>query len=86
VAIVYGNQATTYTNRTRQNLWSIRPSFWLVVSSIVDIAIASTLAIWGIAMMRLPLLVLGETLVLAGVFAVIVDIIKVPVFRRLRIA
>jgi H+-transporting ATPase len=86
VAIVYGNQATTYTNRTRQNLWSTRPSFWLVVSSIADIAIASTMASCGIAMARLPLLVLGGTLVLAGVFAVIVDIIKVPIFRRLRIA
>jgi H+-transporting ATPase len=86
VLIVYGNQATTYTNRTRQNLWSIRPSFWLVVSSIVDLSIASTLASRGIAMARLPVLVLGETLALAGVFAVIVDIIKVPIFKRLRIA
>jgi H+-transporting ATPase len=57
-----------------------------VVSSIADIAIASTMASCGIAMARLPLLVLGGTLVLAGVFAVIVDIIKVPIFRRLRIA
>ena len=30
VVIVFGNQATTYTNRERRHLWSSRPSFWLV--------------------------------------------------------
>jgi H+-transporting ATPase len=57
-----------------------------VVSSLVDLGIASTLASCGIAMARLPLLVLGGTLGLAALFAVIVDVIKVPIFRRLRIA
>jgi H+-transporting ATPase len=86
LAIVYGNQATTYTNRTRQNLWSTRPSFWLVVSSIVDIAIASTLAMCGIFMTRLPIVELAGTMALAIVFAFIVDFAKVPIFRRLKIA
>jgi H+-transporting ATPase len=86
VVIVYGNQATTYTNRTRGNLWSTRPSFWLVISSIVDIGIASTMAGFGIAMARLPRYAMGETMLLTIVFAVIVDVAKVPVFKRLRIA
>ena len=29
IAIVFGNQATTYTNRERRHLWSSRPSIWL---------------------------------------------------------
>ena len=29
VAIVFGNQATTYANRSRQRLWSTRPSAWV---------------------------------------------------------
>jgi H+-transporting ATPase len=33
VAIVFGNQATTYTNRERQHLGASRPSGWLVGSS-----------------------------------------------------
>jgi hypothetical protein len=37
-------------------------------------------------MAPLPLLVIGATLVGAVVFAFLVDIIKVPVFNRLRIA
>ena len=50
VAIVFGNQATTYTNRERQRLGSSRPSRWLIGSSVVDVLIASTLATCGIAM------------------------------------
>ena len=86
VVIVFGNQATTYTNRTRQRLWSIRPSFWLVLSSAADLLIASTMASLGIAMAPLPLLVMGGTLGGAVVFAFLVDIVKVPVLNRLRIA
>ena len=37
VVIVFGNQATTYTNRERRHLWSSRPSNWLIVSSVADI-------------------------------------------------
>jgi H+-transporting ATPase len=86
VAIVFGNQATTYTNRTRQNLWSTRPSTWLVFSSVIDLLIASVMASCGIAMMPLPLLAVLGTLAGAAVFALIVDIVKVPVFNRLKIA
>jgi len=86
VVIVFGNQATTYINRARQHLWSTRPSTWLVLSSVVDLSIASTLAIFGIAMTRLPLLVMSGTLTGAVVFALIVNIVKTPIFSRLKIA
>jgi len=86
VAIVFGNQATTYTNRERQHLGSSRPSLPLMGSSVVDLAIASTLAICGIAMAPLPVFVVGGILVAAAVFAFIVDLAKVPVFHRLQIA
>jgi H+-transporting ATPase len=86
VVIVFGNQATTYTNRERRRLWSSRPSFWLVVSSVVDLMIASTLAIAGIGMTPLPALVVAGTLTAAIAFAVILDLAKVPLFARLGIA
>ena len=85
VVIVFGNQATTYTNRERQRMGSSRPSLWLVGSSVVDLLIASTLATCGIAMTPLPVFVVGGTLVAAAVFAFILDFAKVPVFNRLRI-
>ena len=86
VVVVFGNQATTYTNRERQHLWSSRPSVWLVVSSIADIAIASILAVGGIAMTPLPALLVAAMLAAAIAFAVVLDLVKFPLFRRLRIA
>jgi H+-transporting ATPase len=86
LVIVFGNQATTYTNRARQRMWATRPSVWLMASSAVDLLIASTLASFGIAMAPLPLLVIGGTLAGAVVFAFVIDLAKVPAFRRLKIA
>jgi H+-transporting ATPase len=85
VVIVFGNQATTYTNRERRHLWSSRPSIWLLVSSVADLLIASTLAVAGIAMTPLPAWVVAGTLTAAVVFAILLDLVKVPVFQRLRI-
>ncbi len=86
VVIVFGNQATTYTNRERQRMGSCHPSLWLIASSAVDLLIASTLATFGIAMTPLSIFVVGGTLAAAAVFAFILDFAKVPVFNRLRIA
>jgi H+-transporting ATPase len=86
VVIVFGNQATMYTNRERRHLWSSRPSFWVIVSSFADILIASALAIGGIAMTPLPAWIVVATFAAAAVFAVILDLVKVPAFRRLNIA
>ena len=86
IVIVFGNQATMYTNRERRHLWSSRPSVWVIVSSIADLLIASTLAIGGIAMTPLPVWAVAGTLAGAALFAVVLDMVKVPAFRRLGIA
>jgi H+-transporting ATPase len=86
VMIVFGNQATTYTNRARGRMWSTRPSSWLLLSSAADLSIAAILANRGIAMAPLPLGVVGAALAGAAVFAFLADLAKVPIFSRLRIA
>jgi H+-transporting ATPase len=86
ISLVFGSQATIYAIRERSHLWSSRPSLLLAVSSLVDIAIASTLAVAGIAMARLPVLLVAGTLAAAALFAFVLDLIKVPVFARLGIA
>ena len=83
VVIVFGNQATLYTNRERRSLWSSRPSFWLIASSVADVSIASTLAVGGIAITSLSFVVVAGALASAIAFAVVLDLIKVPIFRRL---
>jgi H+-transporting ATPase len=85
VAIVFGNQATTYTNRDRRHLWSSRPSVWLLASSVADLLIASTLAIAGIAMTPLPVLMVVGTLAAGVVFAFALDLVKTPIFASLKI-
>jgi H+-transporting ATPase len=50
VGIVFGSEATTYVIRGRQHLWGLRPSLILVLSSVADVLIISTLAVRGIAM------------------------------------
>jgi H+-transporting ATPase len=86
VVLVFGSQATLYAIRQRRHLWGIRPSLWLAMSSIADIAIASTLAVGGIAMTPLPALIVAGTLAAAAAFALVLDIIKVPIFARPGIA
>jgi H+-transporting ATPase len=86
VALVFGNQATTYLNRERQHLGASCPSRWLIGSSVMDLLIASTLATCGIAMAPLPILVVVGILVAAVVFGYILDFLKVRVFNHLRIA
>ncbi len=85
ILIVFGNQAATYTNRGRPRLWSTRPSVWLTASSVVDISVASILATAGILMTPLPIAVVLGTLGAAVVFAFVLELVKVPIFRRLRI-
>jgi H+-transporting ATPase len=86
VVLVFGSQATVYAIRERRHLWGSRPSLLLAVSSIADIAIASTLAVAGLAMTSLPVPIVVGTLAAATVFAFILDLVKVPVFARLGIA
>ena len=86
IVLVFGSQAMIYAIRERRHLWGSRPSLLLVASSVTDIAIASTLAVAGIAMRPIAGLLVVGTLAASVIFAIIVDMIKVPVFARLGIA
>jgi H+-transporting ATPase len=55
VAIVYGSQATIYAIRDRHHFWGLRPTLWLLLSSIADLLIISTLATLGFAMARIKI-------------------------------
>jgi H+-transporting ATPase len=85
LAVVFGNEASLYAIRARQRLWSM-PSRWLVLSSVADVLIASTLATCGIVMTALPVILVAATLAAAIAFAFIADVAKFPILRRLRIA
>jgi H+-transporting ATPase len=86
VGIVFGSQATTYVIRGRQHLWGLRPSIWLVLSSVADVLIISTLAVYGIAMAPLSLAVVACEFTAAIAFGVVLEVVKIPLFARLRIS
>jgi H+-transporting ATPase len=86
VGIVFGSQATTYVIRGRQRLWGLRPSVWLVLSSVADVLIISTLAMLGIAMAALPVTVIACEFAAAAAFGALLDAVKIPIFARLRIS
>jgi H+-transporting ATPase len=80
VAIVYGSQATIYAIRERRHLWGLRPTLWLVLSSVADLLIISALAIRGIAMAPLPISILACEFAAAMVFGLLLDGVKNPCF------
>jgi H+-transporting ATPase len=86
VSMVFGSQVTTYVIRGRQHLWGLRPSLMLVLSSVADVLIISTLAVCGIAMAPLPLSLVACEFAAAIIFGLVLDLIKIPIFARLRIA
>jgi H+-transporting ATPase len=86
VSIVFGCQATTYVIRGRQHLWGLRPSIWLVLSTVADVIIISTLATFGIAMAPLPIAIIAAEFAAAVAFGAIMDLVKIPVLARLHIS
>jgi H+-transporting ATPase len=86
VTLVFGGQATVYVIRERQRMWHSRPGIWLILSSILDIGIASFLAITGTLMARLSVPVVGFVLLGAMAFCLALDVVKSAIFLRLQIA
>ncbi len=84
IALVFGSQATLYAIRERQRLWS-RPSLWFNLSSLVNILIVVTLAVAGILISPLSLALVTGTLGAAVAFGVVLTIVKIPLFKRLKI-
>ncbi len=86
ITLVFGSQAVLYAIRDRRHLWGLRPSLWVIISSAADILIASILALGGFGMTVLPAALVAGTLTMAAVFALLLDVVKLPVFSRLRFA
>jgi H+-transporting ATPase len=85
VTLIFSGQAILYTVRERRHLWSSRPSTWLMAASVADLLVIGTCATRGIFMQALPVAVVATLLALTVVFCLLLDLIKVRVFRRLQI-
>ena len=85
VTLVFSTQAAFYVVRDRRRLWSSRPSTWVVLSSVLDVASISLLAAYGLLMHPLPWHIIGAVLAAAALFALALDFVKSRVFPRLRL-
>jgi H+-transporting ATPase len=86
ILIVFTGEASLYAIRERRRIWSSRPGLWVIVSSAGDVVVISALATLGLAMAALPVFVVLSTLGAATLFALALDMVKVPVFKRLKIS
>jgi len=84
VVIVFGNQAATYMNREHQRMRSCRPSPCLVASSVIDVLIASTLAILGIGGTRVPMVFCRRNAHSGGMFCVRGGLCEAPFVQASR--
>ncbi len=86
VTLVFGSQATVYVVRERKHMWHSRPSIWLMLSSILDIGIASSLAVTGLLMTSLSAVIVFVVLLAAIAFSLALDVVKTSIVYRLQIS
>jgi H+-transporting ATPase len=85
VTLIFGGEAILYCVRERRHLWRSRPSTWMIIATVADIMIISVLALRGIEMQAISVAVAATVFAAAVLFSLLLDFIKVPVFRRLGI-
>ena len=70
-----------YLVRERRRFWASRPSGWLLLSSALDVVAVSVMAGRGILMAPIAPALIAGLIALAVVYLVLVDSVKVHVFR-----
>jgi len=68
------------------DLWGLRPTRWLVLSTCADVLFISVLANRGWAMAPLSFVLLATILAAAVVFWMILNILKIPIFKLLKLS
>ena len=81
VYLIYSAQATIYMTRVRDRVWSLPPSWYVAATTIGNIVIASVLAYGGILMAAVPAVVLTGLLGTVLVAALLLNEIKIGLFR-----
>jgi H+-transporting ATPase len=84
VTLVLGNQGLLYVLRERGPMWGSRPSAWVLASSVVDVAIVSTLALSGTLMAPLPWRLVLVVAAATVAFALILDQLKRPILSAFK--
>lgn len=84
VMLVFTGLGNVYLVRERRHFWQSAPSRWLLISSMADIAVVSVLATRGIFMAPIPPFLIGGLALVVAAFMVVLDFVKVYVFRLIK--
>ena len=82
VMLVFTGLGNVYLVRERRHFWQSRPSNWLMIATVLDIAVVVVMASRGILMTAIsPVLIAGLLLVVLA-YLVMMDFLKIRIFRR----
>jgi H+-transporting ATPase len=81
ITLVFTGQGTVYLVRERSHLWRSTPSPWMLLSSMADILVVSSLAMGGILMAALSPAIVGLVLGSCIVYLFLLDFVKVAVLK-----
>jgi H+-transporting ATPase len=85
VMLVATGQGNVYLIRERGHFWHSRPGPWLVMSSLADLAVVALMATFGVLMTPVSPILIAELLAVVAVYLLILDQLKVLIFRRFKI-
>jgi H+-transporting ATPase len=83
VLLVFSGLANVYLVRERGPFWKSRPSTTLLLSTMGDILVVSLLATLGILMQPINITIIFVLAGLVLVFALVLDVFKVALFKRM---
>lgn len=82
VMLVFTGLGNVFLVRERRHFWKSRPSKWLMIATVLDIVIVSIMASQGILMTAISTLLIGGLMVLVLAYLVVLDFLKIYIFRR----
>ena len=82
VMLVFTGLGNVYLVRERRHIWRSRPSGWLMFATVLDLAVVCAMASQGILMTPIGPAPIGGLLAVGLVYLVIVDFLKMWIFRR----
>ena len=85
ITLVFTGQGMVYLVRQRGHFWNSRPSKWLVLSSVADIAVVSVLATRGILMEAIRPQLVFTILIACVCYLAVTDFVKVSLAGRLNV-
>ncbi|QIK38707.1 plasma-membrane proton-efflux P-type ATPase [Caldichromatium japonicum] len=86
VMLVFTGLGNVYLVRERRHFWRSRPSRWLLIASVIDIAVVGLMASQGILMTAISPALIGGLLAVAMGYLVLMDFLKIGIFRRFGLA